>query len=96
MDVRVDSGAPSTCGSLHTAQRTPVRPGIGLWRSLVAHLTGGQGVAGSNPVSPTVKSRKLTGFRDFLGWAAVSDGPHAVIARVVGEFGKAERFQQRR
>ena len=26
----------------------------GLWRSLVAHLTGGQGVAGSNPVSPTV------------------------------------------
>ena len=26
---------------------------IGLWRSLVAHLTGGQGVAGSNPVSPT-------------------------------------------
>src|SRR3954447_20861212 len=27
--------------------------GFGLWRSLVAHLTGGQGVAGSNPVSPT-------------------------------------------
>ena len=25
----------------------------GLWRSLVAHLTGGQGVAGSNPVIPT-------------------------------------------
>ncbi len=25
----------------------------GLWRSLVAHLTGGQGAAGSNPVSPT-------------------------------------------
>ena len=25
----------------------------GLWRSLVAHLTGGQVVAGSNPVSPT-------------------------------------------
>jgi hypothetical protein len=50
---RADSGAPGTCGSLHTAQRTPVRPGIGLWRSVVAHLTGGQGVAGSNPVSPT-------------------------------------------
>src|SRR5580698_3912124 len=28
-------------------------PPSGLWRSLVAHLTGGQGVAGSNPVSPT-------------------------------------------
>src|SRR5690349_3089416 len=27
----------------------------GLWRSLVAHLTGGQGVAGSNPVSPTTE-----------------------------------------
>lgn len=27
--------------------------GGGLWRSLVAHLTGGEGVAGSNPVSPT-------------------------------------------
>src|ERR1700749_3587409 len=25
----------------------------GTWRSLVAHLTGGQGVAGSNPVVPT-------------------------------------------
>ena len=25
----------------------------GLWRSLVAHLTGGQGVVGSNPASPT-------------------------------------------
>src|SRR6185436_17772600 len=24
-----------------------------MWRSLVAHLTGGQGVAGSNPVIPT-------------------------------------------
>src|SRR4051794_37808957 len=29
--------------------------GFGLWRSLVAHLTGGQGVAGSNPVSPTAR-----------------------------------------
>ena len=29
----------------------------GLWRSLVAHLTGGQVVAGSNPVSPTHNCR---------------------------------------
>ena len=28
-------------------------PPTGTWRSLVAHLTGGQGVAGSNPVVPT-------------------------------------------
>ena len=27
----------------------------GLWRSLVAHLAGGQGVVGSNPASPTKK-----------------------------------------
>ena len=26
---------------------------FGLWRSLAAHLTGGQGVAGSNPANPT-------------------------------------------
>ena len=39
----------------------------GLWRSLVAHLTGGQGVAGSNPVSPTEVARKLKGFRDTEG-----------------------------
>ena len=28
----------------------------GLWRSLVAHLTGGQGVVGSNPASPTMRT----------------------------------------
>ena len=38
---------PSLPGSIWAA--------FGLWRSLVAHLTGGQGVAGSNPVSPTEK-----------------------------------------
>ena len=40
----------SRCGSVHAAR---LRGPFGLWRSLVAHLTGGQGVAGSNPVSPT-------------------------------------------
>ena len=36
------------------------RNDFGWWRSLVAHLTGGQGVAGSNPVHPTrlFKSRE--------------------------------------
>ena len=28
-------------------------PAVGAWRSLVAHLPGGQRVAGSNPVAPT-------------------------------------------
>ena len=27
---------------------------VGAWRSLVAHLTGGQGVVGSNPAAPTI------------------------------------------
>lgn len=40
--------------------------GIGLWRSLVAHLTGGQGVAGSNPVSPTKKVPETQGFPGLL------------------------------
>ena len=35
------------CGSLVKSDTD------GLWRSLVAHLTGGQGVVGSNPASPT-------------------------------------------
>ena len=33
----------------------------GLWRSLAAHYTGGVGVAGSNPVSPT-SSPSLRGW----------------------------------
>ena len=39
--------------------------GNGLWRSLVAHLLWEQGVAGSNPASPTGNSRA-----DFGGFAA--------------------------
>lgn len=31
----------------------------GLWRSLVAHYTGGVGAAGSNPVSPTMRQAHL-------------------------------------
>jgi hypothetical protein len=31
----------------------------GLWRSLVAHYTGGVGVAGSNPVSPTATQWRI-------------------------------------
>ena len=27
---------------------------VGAWRSLVAHYTGGVGVAGSNPAAPTI------------------------------------------
>jgi hypothetical protein len=36
---------------------------IGAWRSLVAHLPGGQRVAGSNPVAPTKNSNKNQCFK---------------------------------
>lgn len=38
----------------------------GWWRSLVAHLTGGQGVAGSNPVHPTRKHEATRRVASFL------------------------------
>src|SRR4051812_17920114 len=34
---------------------------IGAWRSLVAHSAGGRKVAGSNPVAPTKRNRRITG-----------------------------------
>ena len=44
----------------------------GWWRSLVAHLTGGQGVAGSNPVHPTRKAEVGGDFPSaFFFWASV-------------------------
>ena len=43
-----------------------VIPCFGTWRSLVAHLTGGQGVAGSNPVVPTIRSIKPAGNSGFF------------------------------
>jgi hypothetical protein len=43
--------------------------GIGMWRSLVAHLTGGQGVAGSNPVIPTAKVEDQGSFPRVSGGA---------------------------
>ena len=54
-----DDGAASDAWPPAVRSRVPPRGSAGcgvrgLWRSLVAHLTGGQGVAGSNPVSPTI------------------------------------------
>ena len=49
----------------------------GMWRSLVAHLTGGQGVAGSNPVIPTIFTRENGQSDDwpfvFLPFDSLSD-----------------------
>jgi DNA-binding transcriptional MerR regulator len=39
---------------------------VGAWRSPVAHLTGGQGVAGSNPVAPTISTGT---YQQILGSA---------------------------
>lgn len=44
------------CGIIFGLQKA-----IGTWRSLVAHLTGGQGVAGSNPVNPTSNLEQVIG-----------------------------------
>ena len=53
----------------------------GLWRSLVAHLTGGQGVAGSNPVSPTTQSQVEGQFLSNRDWPSPRFwGPHARAA----------------
>ena len=54
----------------------------GMWRSLVAHLTGGQGVAGSNPVIPTKspgEKQFSPGLRRFREWSLA--GPLARFAR---------------
>src|SRR5690606_3963281 len=55
---RAERGARSPprvryCFRARPAGGSPGQTGNGTWRSLVAHLTGGQGVAGSNPVVPT-------------------------------------------
>jgi hypothetical protein len=39
-------------------ERRTINEHVGEWRRLVAHLVWDQGVAGSNPVSPTTLSRK--------------------------------------
>ena len=35
-------------------------PSVGEWLSLVEHLVRDQGVGGSNPLSPTIKSRHFS------------------------------------
>ena len=87
----IQSG-PDRCGSLLAGL---LREVFGLWRSLVAHLTGGQGVAGSNPVSPTEAASELrirrseavlklnpkSLFRKYSRAGRVSH-PHGQVARV--------------
>jgi hypothetical protein len=48
----------------------PNRSAVGEWRRLVAHLVWDQGVAGSNPVSPTI-DRKVYSRPSMLGRAFI-------------------------
>ena len=68
----------------------------GLWLSLVEHVTGGHGVAGSNPVSPTDPDTRFLGVPDhsvraheqLLGRATRSRDPLvALLARSAADAG---------
>src|SRR3954453_1742577 len=54
----------------------------GTWRSLVAHLTGGQGVAGSNPVVLTERRRPRFSGAAAVSWVALrwASGTPALLA----------------
>ena len=56
----------------------------GWWRSLVAHLTGGQGVAGSNPVHPTRNCRSEAMFSGLF-LSCTKEGP--VLHQACTKFG---------
>lgn len=53
--------------------------GFGVWRSLVAHLHGVQGVEGSNPFTPTKNKKQINGSgpkvlaRFFVGFDTFED-----------------------
>ena len=79
------------CGKASHRSAGLVPGALGLWRSLVAHLTGGQGVAGSNPVSPTEKQpltcgnagQGLVSFLSQIGLWHVY-GPKTLALRLAG------------
>jgi hypothetical protein len=48
--VRIAGAAAPHATPAALARRTIT---VGAWRSLAAHLAGGQGVGGSNPLAPT-------------------------------------------
>ena len=66
-----------------------------MWRSLVAHLTGGQGVAGSNPVIPTnlanlervAQNRRFRAESDTAGERALVAAAAQDGTRVEAEYG---------
>src|SRR5215210_4228161 len=56
-------------------------PGVGTWRSQVAHSAGGRVVAGSNPAVPTPCSTARRKAREGFGDDLPSDGHRGVLSR---------------
>jgi hypothetical protein len=48
--------------AVRSRDRGPGMRSVGAWRSLVAHLPWAQGVAGSNPVAPTISASSSVGL----------------------------------
>lgn len=65
-----------------------------MWRSLVAHLTGGQGVVGSNPAIPTEMSQ-VRGPHRFGGVGLLAPGrPIGRPRCALDEHGRQRAMQQ--
>src|SRR5690554_628160 len=83
---------PMRITSLHSTRACSTGPfeesDVGAWRSLVAHLHGVQGVAGSNPVAPTLKDPRSESFAGFLFFNRCHRGG-AAIRHVVRNQGSA-------
>jgi hypothetical protein len=64
-------GYKTGCQRLSAAcQRTACLSSVGVWLSLVEHLVRDEGVAGSNPATPTIKIRYFSTFPNFkFGYA---------------------------
>src|SRR5712691_2805464 len=70
----IDSGAKLTVSPPYNRLR------VGEWRSLVAHLNGVQGAAGSNPVSPTSLPRDGPRAQPLSRRRAAEEGAWALVA----------------
>ncbi len=68
-DGEAERPCPHAVGLTCVITRVTRASRIGTWRSLVAHLTGGQGVAGSNPVVPTDEAVGRRAVLDASGTA---------------------------
>src|SRR5690606_26357340 len=61
------ASAATTAGALSWSAHSRTRGAAGCGAAWLAHLTGGQGVAGSNPVSPTIETPQDIGTPGSTG-----------------------------